>query len=163
MWKGESMTVDLHLCAPDVARYVVGKCSKDNVPVSNLQLQKILYFLQYVFCIATEGFLLFDDEFFAWQYGPVIPAVYDEYKFYGSHEIDETFGDDFGIDFGEARSFVDSGIESLRVKYPWDLVSISHEEGSPWRTVWNGGAGRGKRIPNALLRESALKERSWRG
>ena len=27
--EGESMTGDLHLCASDVARYVVGKCSND--------------------------------------------------------------------------------------------------------------------------------------
>ncbi len=153
------MTGDRHLDAMEVARYVVSKCAMDKVPVSNLQLQKILYFLQYVYCTATGGGLIFDDEFCAWPYGPVLPDVYDEYKFYGSHEIDETYGGDVRVDFGDARGFVDSGIESLRAKYPWDLVSISHEEGSPWHRVWDGGAGRGDRIPNALIRESALKER----
>lgn len=49
------MASDRHLDAMEVARYVVSKCATDEVPVSNLQLQKILYFLQYVYCTATEA------------------------------------------------------------------------------------------------------------
>lgn len=154
------MATDMHLRATEVARYVVGKCASDRSPVSNLQLQKILYFLQYVYCTATRGCLIFDEEFCAWPYGPVLPDVYGEYKFYGSHEINETFDGHFNVDFGDARGFVDSGIESLREKYPWDLVRISHEDGSPWSVVWRGGAGNGRSIPNDLIRASALNERA---
>ena len=32
--------------AIDIAKYIIGKCTADNQPISNLQLQKILYFLQ---------------------------------------------------------------------------------------------------------------------
>ena len=36
--------------ASQLAHYVVDKCTKDGKPVSNLQLQKILYFIQAVYC-----------------------------------------------------------------------------------------------------------------
>lgn len=32
--------------ALDVAKYIVNKCTSENRPITNLQLQKILYFLQ---------------------------------------------------------------------------------------------------------------------
>lgn len=32
--------------AMDLANYIVDKCIKDNTPITNLQLQRILYFAQ---------------------------------------------------------------------------------------------------------------------
>ena len=56
------------------------------MPISNLQLQKILYYLQ-VYFIQHEGIPLFEDEIEAWQFGPVIPEVYYEYCGFGGFEI----------------------------------------------------------------------------
>ena len=61
--------------ALDVAKYIVDKCTSDKQPVSNLQLQKILYFLQKKYLI-DEKRILFSDEIQAWQFGPVVPEVY---------------------------------------------------------------------------------------
>ena len=55
-----------------LAKYIVQKCYQDGHPISNLQLQKILYFLQIMYGRSTEGKeLLFQDDFEAWPYGPV--------------------------------------------------------------------------------------------
>ena len=32
--------------AMDIAKYIIDKCIDDEMPISNLQLQKILYYLQ---------------------------------------------------------------------------------------------------------------------
>ena len=32
--------------AIDLSKYIVSKCVRDNIPISNLQLQKILYYIQ---------------------------------------------------------------------------------------------------------------------
>ena len=69
--------------AIDVAKYIVNKCIDDGYPISNLQLQKILYFIQRYYLQKDDQ--LFDDDFEAWQFGPVIPAVY--YKFCGQGVI----------------------------------------------------------------------------
>ena len=35
--------------ALDVSKYIVSKCTRDGHPISNLQLQKILYYVQRAF------------------------------------------------------------------------------------------------------------------
>ena len=60
--------------ALEVAKYVINKCTVENYPVSNLQLQKILYFLQKKYLI-QQGRRLFKDAIEAWQFGPVVSEV----------------------------------------------------------------------------------------
>jgi uncharacterized phage-associated protein len=50
-----------------------GGCGTDQHPISNLQLQKILYYIQKTFL--ENGMVAFDDEIEAWKFGPVVPAV----------------------------------------------------------------------------------------
>lgn len=141
--------------AMDLAHYIVDKSTRDDRPVSNLHLQKMMYFIQYVHC-KTFGDLLFDDEEFeAWQYGPVLPKVYDEYSGYGGRSITELYD---GVDrslFGGLADWVDSGIDVLRKRSPWDLVSVAHAKGTPWYKVWDGGWGRRATIPNQMILDYA--------
>ena len=136
--------------ALDLARYAVGMCAEENSPISNLQLQKILYFLQTVYCFQTGGKLLFADEFYAWPYGPVIPCVYHRYSNFGGRTID--FDRDAQSPLqGEESAFVSAGIRILREKYPWDLVKVSHAKGAPWDLIYKNGEGSLEMIPNDLL------------
>lgn len=70
----------------DVAQYILIEESKKGRLVSNLRLQKYLYFCQFI-SLGTYGFRLFDDEFEAWEYGPCIQKVYTRFKYYGSTGI----------------------------------------------------------------------------
>lgn len=148
-----------YLCtATMLSRYVVGKCARDGKPVSNLQLQKILYFLQSVYCRATGGKLLFEDAFEAWPYGPVIESVYNEFSKFGGYTIDD-YRDVYSPGFnGSEKVFVDTGIEDLRRRSPWDLVRISHAPGSPWDKIYSGGAGCKKTIPNSLIVNASVED-----
>lgn len=65
--------------AMDIARYIVHKCIDDGHPISNLQLQKILYFIQKDF-LQKESRLAFSDSIEAWKFGPVVPEVYYHYS-----------------------------------------------------------------------------------
>ena len=47
--------------------------------ISNLKLQKLLYYAQGSFLAVTDS-PLFDDPIVAWQHGPVVESVYHEYK-----------------------------------------------------------------------------------
>lgn len=146
------------LCtAADLSRYVVGKCALDEEPVSNLQLQKILYFLQLVYCRTTGGKLLFNDQFEAWPYGPVIRSVYVDFSVYGGDAIEGYHGFEIpGIPDG-VKLFIDAGIKKLRALSPWDLVRTSHAPGSPWAQVYRDGAGYKHTIPNSLIVDAAMK------
>ena len=51
--------------ALDIAKWVISFCYNKEQPISNLQLQKILYFLWVDYFNRTDEHL-FEDEIFAW-------------------------------------------------------------------------------------------------
>lgn len=72
--------------ALDIARYIIERCREKNRTVSNLKLQKILYFVQAEFLV-TKNQPCFGETIEAWDFGPVVPEVYYEYRMYGSANI----------------------------------------------------------------------------
>lgn len=72
--------------AKSVANYVIAYGMKIGHPVNNLQLQKILYYIQVHF-LKEKGIPFFKDEIEAWQFGPVIPTVYYQYAAWGPAPI----------------------------------------------------------------------------
>lgn len=62
--KGGNMSYE----AVHIAKYIINKCTIDQHPISNLQLQKILYCIQRDFL--KNDMLAFDDDFEAWPFGP---------------------------------------------------------------------------------------------
>ena len=72
--------------AIDLARYIISKCSKEHCSISNLQLQKILYYIQ-VEWLSKNNEPLFNNDICAWQFGPVVPDVYYLYNGYGASKI----------------------------------------------------------------------------
>lgn len=72
--------------ALDIANYIISKCVEEGYPVSNLQLQGILYIVQKTFL--NIGIRAFEDDFEAWQIGPVIRDVYNRYCGFGALNTD---------------------------------------------------------------------------
>lgn len=142
---------ELKCDAMDIARYAVARRYEHGRPISNLQLQKILYFLQFVYAGKT-GSLLFPDQFEAWPYGPVVRDVYVEFSNCGGFPIKQNF--DITVD-STIGPFLDAGIDTLAEKSPWDLVRISHAEGSPWDIVFNKEGRHKGIISNELILKCA--------
>ena len=102
--------------------------------ISNLKLQKLLYYAQGCF-LAVKDEPLFSDHIMAWQHGPVVECVYHEYKNNGPNGI--PFDDDF--DFS---AFTREENELLQEVYDvfgqysaWKLRNMTHEE-TPWKTTF---------------------------
>lgn len=74
--------------AMDVADMIITEASGINHPVSNLKLQKIMYFLNVIHLLNNHTPLIDDARFEKWDYGPVIHAVYSEYSGYGANDIE---------------------------------------------------------------------------
>lgn len=72
--------------AKTVATWILSKADQKKISVSPLKLQKLLYYFQGYF-IGMAGEKLFDDPIEAWQHGPVVESVYQEYKEYGNNVI----------------------------------------------------------------------------
>lgn len=116
-------------------------------PITNLQLQKILYYIQKDYLSRNE--LAFDDLFEAWQFGPVIRQVY--YYFCGNGAMPIISKYDTVIDKSD-RCHVDPIVEEKRKLDPWDLVEDTHKQGRAWSKVFNHGQGNKHIIDNDLIR-----------
>ena len=68
--------------AHNVAIYIINWC----LPITNLKLQKLLYFVQGEYS-RVKGTRLIADDFYAWQLGPVVPNVYAEYSIFSSSTL----------------------------------------------------------------------------
>lgn len=135
--------------AKDIAKYTVNKCIKDHRPISNLQLQKILYFCQKEYNEKT-GQALFSDDFEAWQYGPVIPSVYRMFSLFGGMKITRIVYEDIEID-ETTKNLIDPIIDKYSNYAAWDLVSMTHRKGDVWDRVFKDGQGNRHLISKDLI------------
>lgn len=142
--------------ALDVAKYIINYCNKKNYPISNLRLQKLLYFVQASF-IQEKNEVCFDDAMHCWAYGPVIPKIYRRYKVYGSTNIPKQstliFDDekkefdyvDFEFEGNEGdRKIIEEIVEETKDMSVFALVDITHNQ-TPWKK--NYDSSKDKEIP----------------
>lgn len=136
--------------AIDIAVYVINYINRHECSVSNLKLQKILYYIQAAF-LCDKNKECFSDTILCWRHGPVVPTVYDVFNKYGSDNIPtqnsvskiivqngklkfvkKPFNENIII--LEDRNFMTDVIESLMCYTAWYLVERTHEE-DPWKNL----------------------------
>lgn len=115
--------------AHEIASYVINWCHEHGFLITNLKLQKLLYFLQGENCRIRHTRLISND-FYAWQLGPVIPEVYYEFAIYSSSVIPEQ---QCSTNLSsEELSIIDQILLKYAPKSTWNLVDISHSQ-DPWK------------------------------
>ena len=135
--------------ALDLSKYIVTKCINDDHPISNLQLQKILYYIQKEFLKSNE--IAFSDNIEAWQFGPVVPNVYYHYCGYGAMPISLLY-ENYLIRKPYDKKRIDSVVEIKRDLDPWIMVSETHKPSGAWAKVYRGGLGNHRIIPVDLIK-----------
>jgi len=133
--------------AVHIAKYIINKCTIDQHPISNLQLQKILYCIQRDFL--KNDMLAFDDDFEAWQFGPVIPEVYYLFCGFGAIRIQMKYDLDIGSDYA---ALINPIIERKRLLNPWDWSEDINATGKAWDKVYSNGSGNHKVIPKQIVK-----------
>lgn len=123
----------------DIANFFVElSCAKEEGYITNLKVNKLLYFAQ-AWSYVRNGCPLFDEDIEAWQYGPVVPSVYNAFRGYGRDNISETCGKLSFDNFSEAELQLLIDIQREYGKYEAStLVDMTHEKGSPWQKVYDG-------------------------
>lgn len=136
--------------AIELAKYIVNKCVEDNHPITNLQLQKILYFIQrdYLRKYDERAFI---DEIEAWKFEPVVPEVYYTFCYYGAMPIENQYDNASNIDID--LELVNKIVEEKRVLKPWDMVNDTHKPGGAWDKTYQNGEGNRTTISLNLIRE----------
>ncbi|MDM0495266.1 Panacea domain-containing protein [Clostridium perfringens] len=112
----------------DIAAYIVDYSIENGCPVSNLKLQKLLYYVQAYFLV-TKSEPCFREDIEHWRHGPVVREVYSQYKMYFDDKITKSNG--FNGLGSYDKKLIDKVIDSYETYGPWDMVRKTHEE-EPW-------------------------------
>ncbi|KCZ99319.1 Panacea domain-containing protein [Hyphomonas oceanitis] len=129
-----------------ICNYIIAASLRNERPVTNLALQKLLY-LTHAHYVMRYDKPLVTGYFEAWQFGPVMPAIYKELKPFGRRPINRLF-EDIDLFSGEVRPLppVDDAatLDLLRdVLYHYEkfsagqLVDVTHASHGPWDHVWH--------------------------
>lgn len=129
----------------EIANFILDFCESNKRSVTNLALQKLVYFC-HVWSLVRFNKPLIRHKFEAWEFGPVLPYLYREFKHFDRSPIN-----------GRAKRLDPLTGKSRLVAYSFDeetcrllretvefysrigtkhLVELSHVEGGPWFNVW---------------------------
>jgi uncharacterized phage-associated protein len=130
--------------AGEVAKYII-----KSLPVDNLKLQKLLYYSQAVHLVLNDKIPLFPEPIEAWDYGPVVPPVYREYKPHGLEIIPVPQGESpLSLSANEIVS-IDMTLAYFGEMSGLALMSSTHQE-TPWKATYRPGLPSNK-IPTDLI------------
>ena len=74
----------------DFANHILAVAYENNLSISNLHLQKVMYFAMWEQKDNLELLSeMYNELFYVWRYGPVIPSIHKKYSGYGSRAIIE--------------------------------------------------------------------------
>ncbi len=116
--------------------------------ISNMKLQKILYFAQAAHLVVEDS-QLFNEEILAWKYGPVIQEVYQVYK-----------GTRAPIKAPSSKAYMNLNTDTVTfLEEVWQLfgkysagklVEMTHAH-APWKSVFNGSR-------DVIITKDSMKE-----
>ena len=147
------MTKKATYTADNVAKHLIYLASQELVGdnqeregITNLKLQKVLYFVQ-AYYLAKLNRPLFSDNIEAWEYGPVVPSVYRKYRTNKSNPI---------ISEEDKSSLAEE--DKKNVQKIWNtfggysasrLVDITHAH-TPWKKA--------NKTPSQIISHKSLKD-----
>ena len=125
--------------AHDVAAMIIDLSLKIGEPVTNMKLQKLLYYSYSWYLVKKKGKeKLFDEPIEAWQYGPVVKNIYEEYKTNGADVIKESSSGDVSLLDDDAIEVIEGVFRVYGDKTAIELMDLSHSE-QPWRDSYVEG------------------------
>ncbi|MGW9855749.1 putative phage-associated protein [Staphylococcus hominis] len=98
--------------------------------ISPLKLQKLL-FLSYELNAKYNKKPMFEGDFEVWRHGPVLRAIYNKFKKYGSEIIDETFEDKINVSKKD-KEIINEILNNYGFLSAWSLVDKTHDVKGIW-------------------------------
>lgn len=141
--------------------------------LTQMKLQKLLFFMQ-GWHLGLADKPLFENDFEAWTYGPVVPAVYQEFRDFGIRGINRfgraliRCGDQFAIaePHLENPERLDPLFERIWQVYGQysgnQLSDMTHRPDAPWTKVrepYGDNVPRSLLIPKDLMRDYFVAQR----
>lgn len=113
-----------------LAEHIIAIANQEVDRITNLQLQKVIYFVigDYIAANGLDSFIrdLYDEKMEAWQYGPVLRSEYFKNSIYGSMKIRRD------VEMFEEMHAFDDFINNRIRESLGSLIDESHEH-SKWK------------------------------
>ena len=147
-----------------IANFVLDDADKRGVEVTNMALNKIVYFMHCDFLLERQ-LPLVGAKIEAWKHGPVFREVYHEFKQWSdqpirgrANRVDPHSGEVVRakLDLNPQDSeFLSMLTKRYIIFTASQLRAFSHRDGGPWAKVWghDGNANVGMKIGNDLILE----------
>lgn len=134
-----------------IANAILDQADHYGYPITNMALNKLVFFA-HGWHLALYDRPLVSSSFEAWQFGPVHPQIYRQFKSYDdhpirgrAHRINLSSGNTSKMEYDlpELVTLHIGNIIEFYGSYSASRLSqISHEVGAPWDQVWNGTGSR---------------------
>lgn len=144
-----SEPIKSYYSAVEVADYFVLKSEQDNEQITNMKLQKMVYFAYGLLLVdSNKTERLIRESIQAWQFGPVIPEVYNKFKEFGAGDIvsgkkiysllgKNNFISKITFENENHKKILDDTYTFLKEITPIQLSNWTHKDGSAWEKVYN--------------------------
>lgn len=126
-----------NLKAIDIANYFIYLSNKENKPITNKKLQKLVFYAQ-AWSLVLNNKKLFNETIEAWVHGPAIRILYGKYKEFGFNPIQEEINDDvISCISRETKKFLNDVWRVYGNLDPEYLEMLTHSE-RPWQKAREG-------------------------
>lgn len=125
----EELSMISALC---VAKKIICRMNETGKEITQLKLQKLLYFTEAYYMATYNKNELFKEKFYAWTYGPVCKEVYDEYKMYLSSPIPASECNNLPLLNENVEESIVKVCDVLGDLSSSQLIQLTHMQSSPW-------------------------------
>lgn len=162
--------------AAAIANYFLDLADRDETSLDPMKIQKLVYF-GHGWHLALRDEPLIKERIEAWEYGPVIPPLYGQFKKFGNGPITERA---YKVEYDALKfSYKVASIESQADEQTnaftrslldriWqvygglsgiELSNLTHAEGSPWALTYARNLGQRHLVINDDLIKEDFKKR----
>ena len=134
-----------------VANHFLTLAQQDGGSLTPMQLLKLVY-MAHGWMLGLKGRPLIKDGVEAWQYGPVIPRLYNAVRGFKSRQVEGQLRADGAALDAEEIDIVDQVYRIYGHRSGPALSRLTHQPNSPWAKVYTPGAF-GVEIPNDLIED----------
>ena len=131
-----------------IANWFIRRAERDERSMSIMQILKLVY-MAHGWTLAVLDRPLILDRIEAWEYGPVIPAVYHAFRPQGIYNLSP-----FHMHEREIEPEIDELLEEVYDLYKessaGQLSRLTHVKGGPWHQTYGRG-NRYREIPDHLI------------
>ena len=152
--------------AKAIANEFLRLAKTEDIPIQQMKLQKLVY-IAHAYNLALLNDKLIEDSIQAWEYGPVIPILYSEFRAFGRNQITKfatqiVIDDNFNVSEEELRTNTEDTQTRDLIIAVWEkykpytgpnLSDLTHRSGTHWDSIYSQGIGKFDNISDELIRD----------